>query len=659
MARISKLAFITFFLLSGTLLFPEVKQLKTANVKETMDELLSYHVEYKELSPLIIRRAFKNYVEQFDRSKIYLLDSEIHAYIHLSDEKALKVIANFKNGDLSDFAELNLTLQRAVLRAQKWRGELAKELALFDILDVHSKGSESQLGYAATETELKARIRVQLIKLLLEEKKLHGFQLLTSEQKTKIFQLWERRFQKKENPYLIVQNSGVYREKGEHAFCLHVLKASTKSLDAHSAYFSPEEAEEMRMSLEKQFEGIGIILREGIDGIFIIEMIKGSPAEKSGKLLPGDRIIEIDREPIVGLSFDEVLAKMKGKKPDIVLKVERKKQEKTAKFVTVPLKREKIILNDERLNYTFEPFGDGIIGKINLTSFYESGAGSSAEKDLREAIKDLKQRGKLLGIVLDFRENSGGFLSQAVKVASLFILRGVIVVSKYAQGEVKYMRDLDGRLYFEGPVIILTSKASASAAEIVAGALQDYGAALIVGDERTYGKGTIQYQTVTETDAKAYYKVTVGRYYTVSGRSAQIEGIKADIVVPTELANYNIGERFLEYPLANDRMPPFYDDLGQGDEKNWLQKNYLPNPKLPIYPWQKMVPTLAQNSTYRINKDKNFSLFLKNLNSEQSFKMPKSGTWGIGDLQLTEAVHILKDVIIMLKAENALPLTQK
>ncbi len=652
MASISKRTLIGLFLLFGVLLFSEARQLKTSHVKETMDELLGYHIEYKELSPLLFRRAFKNYIEQFDRSKAYLLDSEARPYIQLSDDKARKAITNYKSGDLSSFAELNLVLQKAVTRAQKWRAEIAGELALFELADLQVKNGDSH-GYAATEEELKERVKQQLIKILFEEKKLLGLPQISSEDKKKIFQLWERRFQKKETLYLTVQNNGLLQKdnKGEHAFCLHVLKATTKSLDAHSAYFSPEEAEEMRMALEKQFEGIGVVLREGIDGICIVEMIKGSPAEKSGKLAVGDRIVEIDRESTVALSFEEVLAKMKGKKPEITLKVERKKQEKALKFVTVSLKREKIILNEERLNYSAEPFGDGIVGKINLPSFYESGGASSAEKDVREAIKELKKQGNLLGIVLDMRENSGGFLSQAVKVASLFIVRGVIVVSKYSQGEMKYMRDVDGRLYFDGPLVILTSKASASAAEIVAGALQDYGAALIVGDERTYGKGTIQYQTVTEEDAKAYYKVTVGRYYTVSGRSAQIDGIKADIVVPTELANYNIGERFLEYPLANDRMPPFYDDMEKGEEKNWLQKNYLPNPKIPIFPWAKMAPTLAQNSQERLAKDKNFALFLKTLNTEQGYKQRKSAPWGNIDLQLNEAVAILKDAIIMLKAD--------
>ncbi len=207
----------------------------------------------------------------------------------------------------------------------------------------------------------------------------------------------------------------------------------------------------------------------------------------------------------------------------------------TISFVKVDLKREKIIMENERLVFSAEPFADGYIGKLTLPSFYESSDSNSCEADIRKAITELKKKGKVLGLVLDLRNNLGGFLSQAVKVSGLFMTSGVVVISKYAEGQVQYLRNLDPRIHYAGPLVILTSKLSASAAEIVAQALQDYGVGLVVGDERTYGKGTIQYQTVTDTSAASFFKVTVGRYYTVSGRSTQIEGVKADIVVPTAL----------------------------------------------------------------------------------------------------------------------------
>src|SRR5262249_53796114 len=158
------------------------------------------------------------------------------------------------------------------------------------------------------------------------------------------------------------------------------------------------------------------------------------------------------------------------------------------------------------------------------------------------------------GLVLDLRENAGGFLSQAVKVSGIFLSNGIVVISKYSRGDVHFLRNIVGRSYFNGPLVILTSKMSASASEIVAQALQDYGVGIVVGDERTFGKGSIQYQTVTDMSTDLFFKVTVGKYYTASGRTTQIEGVKTDIVVPTHYAPYHIGERYLEYPLSADKV---------------------------------------------------------------------------------------------------------
>jgi len=220
---------------------------------------------------------------------------------------------------------------------------------------------------------------------------------------------------------------------------------------------------------------------------------------------------------------------------------------------------------------------------------------------------------------------------------------GVVVISKYAEGEVQYLRNLDPRIHYAGPLVILTSKMSASAAEIVAQALQDYGVGLVVGDERTYGKGTIQYQTVTDTSAASFFKVTVGRYYTVSGRSTQIEGVIADIVVPTPYSVYNIGERYLEYALKNDQVSPAYADAltdVPAHTQQWFQKNYLPYLQKKESDWVQMVPVLKDNSGYRLKHDPNFKVFLQKMESEES-----DLDVGENDLQMGEAVSIVKDMI--------------
>lgn len=641
MARI--LRFLFFSVFAARAVYGDF-ELKKADVRNNVEELLSLHVEHQKIDETLYARAIKIFIEQFDQAKMYLLASEVKEFLNVPQKKLEKGLKKFSQDDLSDFEQVGRHIEKSVQRARTWRREIEKELIL-SALDLKATRGETHLSYASDEEILKGRVKKTLVRILMEEKKNNRLLEWSPSDREKIFLLWEKRLERKENPYLIE------KEGKEHYTALHSLKALAKSLDAHTAYFSPDEAREMRTSLEKQFEGVGVVLREGIHGVVIEGVVKGGPAEKSGNIFAGDRIIQIDGESIEGKSYDEVLKALHGKGGrELRLGLER---EGGGKVHDVFLLREKIVMSDERLRFTSQPCSDGHIGIITLPSFYEGGQGASAETDLRDAIRKLKKEAPLKGIILDMRENAGGFLAQAVKISGLFITKGVVVISKYSRGEIKYLRNLDGRLFYDGPLIVLTSRASASAAEIVAQALQDYGAALIVGDEETYGKGTIQYQTITDKEAKNFYKVTVGRYYTVSGRSTQIEGVKADIVVPTIFSSYKIGERFLEYPLPNDQVPAAYiDPLTDIDYRNrlWFQKNYLPNLHQPKDRLRKALPALRANSKWRLTHDKNFSQFIEMQEkikgrSPSTFQRISNPPWGDEDLQLIESVNIMKDLL--------------
>jgi carboxyl-terminal processing protease len=625
--------------------------LKTSDIRPSMEQMFAYHVECKELSPLLVRRSFKLYIEQFDPDKMYLLDEEVKPFLELKDSQISDVVRGYYQDQFTAFFKLNQLMAKSIQRARAMRREIEKEL-VSNPGSPSSVAPESYQKYASTEAQLGQRMRKQLGRFLAAEYHTSATASWTPERREKIFTLLERRIARMEESYLVQDAKGrPLNAQGMHYISLHILKAMGKSLDAHTSFFRPEVAYEMRLSLEKQFEGIGVILKEGVDGVAIVGLIRGGPAARCQEISLGDILVGVDGVSVEGASYEEVLAAMKGTgSKEIVLGLKRRQAEGDARL-QVKLVREKITMQDERLQYSSEPFGEGIIGKLVLPSFYESGDESNCEKDMREAIRELKKQGQLLGVVLDMRENSGGFLNQAVKVAGLFITSGVIVISKYSHGEIQYLRDIDGRVYFNGPMVILTSKASASAAEIVAQALQDYGTAIIAGDERTYGKGTIQYQTVTDEQAETFFKVTVGKYYTVSGKSTQIEGVKADVLVPTPYSVYNIGERFLEYPLANDQVPPAYiDPLADIDQQSklWFQKNYLPMLQQRESQWRKMLPTLKANSSYRLSHDKDFTLFLDSLH--QSSKEPlyeRPSNWGSEDLQMKEAVHIVQDMILL------------
>lgn len=639
------LQFLIAFGISSLLCSAQSIQLKKEDVKKTMEEMLAYHVEYKEFTPMLARRGIKIFLEQFDPEKVYLLSHEVRPFLNPKEEFLRKVIFNYQQDNLSEWKALNQLIQHAIARARAFRNEAEEQW-------VEEKGvslrPERYSDYPSGESDLKKRIYSQVSRILSAEKKVVSEKKWTQDYQKKVWALWSRRFARQENSYLSVDSKAIQ----EHYLATHVLKAMAKSLDAHTAYFSPEEALEMRAALEKQFEGVGVVLREGVEGVLIHEMIRGGPAERSGVIAPGDLIVSIDGESVRGIPYEDVLKKMQGNGGNQVsLELGRAGSEDELVFYTVQLKREKIVMQDERVQYSAEPFAGGIIGKITLPSFYESGDGPSCDIDMRAALLELKKQGDLLGLVVDMRENSGGFLSQAVKVAGLFISSGVIVISKYSQGETQYLRDLDGRKYYEGPLIILTSKGSASAAEIVAQALQDYGTALIVGDERTYGKGTIQYQTVTDSDANSFFKVTVGRYYTVSGRSTQIDGVKADITVPTAYSLLHLGERYLEFPLKGDRVPSAYvDSLSDIAHKNqaWFKQNYLPNLQKKLSLWTQMLPQLKGNCAYRIDHNEDYSFFLKAIQMEsqgQRFFPTAKENFGVEDLQMIESVNLIKDML--------------
>lgn len=636
--------YLLFLLLSsGSLLFAQAEKLKRTDIPNSMQQMLNYHVEFKEFNPLLVKRSFKVFIEQSDPEKIYLLAGDLKPFLEGTDKDLELAVQRYKAGDFSDYEALNGVIEKAIKRARELREEVERELILNFEEPVTSVG-ETYLQYATTSMQLRERIKKKLIRFMAAERESKAREKWGPDERSRVFAFLEKRLRRLEETYF---GKG---DKKEHYFSMHILKAMAKSLDAHTAFFSPEEAFEMRTSLEKEFEGVGVVLKEDIEGVVIVDLIKGGPAEKSGKIQKGDLLVEIDGKSIVDAPYEEVLSRMKGKGGrDLELGVKRQVEAQKEQHVRIQLKREKIVMEDDRLHYSAEPLGDGLIAKLVLPSFYESSDHSSCERDMREALLQLKSKGKILGLVLDLRENSGGFLNQAVKVAGLFITSGVIVISKYAEGEMQYLRTIDGRIFYDGPMLILTSKASASAAEIVAQALQDYGSALVVGDERTYGKGTIQYQTVTDKEAAAFFKVTVGKYYTVSGRSTQIEGVKADIVVPTEYSVYNIGERYLEYPLKNDQLPSAYvDPLSDVDQKSrvWFQKNYLPNLQKKQSQWIKMLPQLRTNTAYRLEHDKNFKIFLQTIQPSEVAKGTPTN-FGLEDLQMAEAVRILQDMILL------------
>ena len=408
-----------------------VEQLSIGDIQRVVQKMFSYHIENKRFHPALVRRCIKIYIEQFDPEKCYLLESEVLPYLALSDAEVSRIIEHLEAQDYSDFFTLNALIETAISRAQKLRRDSIEEMISRETAPEMGAASSK---YAVNEMEIAQRQKNRMVRFYLFHK--NRTTLDSFERRQKVFALFENKMRRAENQYLLSDPAGLSKEKREHLSSLRILKAFAKSLDTHPAFFSPEEAHEMRMSLEKQFEGVGVVLSEGIDGVMITELIKGSPAEESGLIQINDLLVEIDGENVLQNSFEEVIEKLKKKdRGEIILGFKR--FDVTANnetFFQVPLKKKPIVMNEERIRVGYEKHGDGIIGKIALYSFYETADGMSSEKDIKEALRALSEIGPIHGLVLDLRENSGGFLSQAVKVAGLFVSNGVIVVSKYAKG---------------------------------------------------------------------------------------------------------------------------------------------------------------------------------------------------------------------------------
>lgn len=634
--------------------------LKNSDVSKVMKQILDQHVDKKEMSAKIIKHSFRIYIDHFDPERMYLLEQEVQPFLDMSNEAANTALAQYQNNNFEEYKQLNNVIQKAILRAQSMRKQIEANPAslLKESQSLSSDGTEEwrdpdlKTQFAKSDKELEKRQKQALLKFIAAERTRYGDSV--AKNPVRIVAIYEHNMQGMERPYLYVNANGspLTQAESENLFVMHILKSLANSLDAHTSFLAPSEAYDMRVRLEKSIEGIGVVLQKNSNGeLSIAKLVEDGPAALSGQVHANDILVSVDDKPITGLAYDKVIEMLRGANgSSLNLVLKRPSQ---ADLIHLTLKRAAITVNEDRVEYNSEPFDNGIIGIISLHSFYQGNNGINSELDVRNAIKKLDQRGNLRGLILDLRENSGGFLTQAVKVAGLFITNGVVVISKYSNGDEKFYRDMDGKAYFKGPLIILTSKATASAAEIVAQALQDYGVALIVGDEQTYGKGTIQSQTVTENQGSSYFKVTVGKYYTVSGKTPQIQGVKADIVVPSEFSKENIGEEYLDYPLGKDVIASEYDDkLSDIDPglKGWYLRYYMPTLQQQRYDWRKLLPELKEKSAQRVAENPGIQAFIHNkLNNPRV----------VEDLQLTEAVNIVKDMITLQNQQHSEPIVEE
>jgi len=635
-------------------------QLTLEAIHNEMEKIFSEHLTQKKMSGEILQKAIMYYINQFDPYHVYLLQEEVIPYLTISRYQLERLAEDFQNQDYSIFQKMNATIQASIRKMRQFRRNMIADIQRFSELSKQPlpKIAEGSKGDVDTfpETEKERELIHSIFMAHLVSREITSLKALKQHVNfIAAVRNVELEIEADENSYLYLDKLGkpLGLKEEEENFAFHVLRALTASLDVHSQFLNPKQAEKLRMKLEKAYTGVGIEVEEQGRSFIVSGLIKGSTAELSGKIEVGDELLSIDTAKAKTLTAEEVEALLTGEEGSYVdLGFSRK----GAKPFHVVLERRHVILQEGRVDTSFVAVKGGIIGIVQLHAFYQGAA--SSDQDVQNAIGELEKKGKLQGLILDLRDNRGGFLMQAVKVAGLFIKCGVIVAAKYSDGTLHYFRDLDSSVRYSGPLIVLCSRETASAAEIVAQALKDYGVAIIVGDEHTYGKGSIQMQTVTgEKEKDAYFKVTIGRYYGVSGHSTQIDGVKADVVVPGNLAEKKVGEEFLFGAFKSDTISPSYEDnLSDVDpeEKQWYQRYYIPFLQQKSDTYRQFIPELAKLSQERISKNKNYQNLLHGkffiterygLTEKEIPLDPEGARRALRNLQLQEAANITKDLI--------------
>jgi carboxyl-terminal processing protease len=352
------------------------------------------------------------------------------------------------------------------------------------------------------------------------------------------------------------------------------LNALTHAYDPHSDYFSPPHAQDFSIDMNLGLTGIGAQLQE-VDGFCTInDLIAGGPAKKSKELKLNDRIVAVaqSNQPpvdVIDMDLEKVVRLIRGPKGTQV-RLTISTADNPSSRHEVRLVRDEIKLEDRAANARLIEIPDGMghtnrIGFLDLPSFYapmgdDQTPPSYTSVDVAKLVTKLKQQ-KIDGLIIDLRTNPGGSLEEAIKFTGLFIKDGPVVQARNSDGQITVDSDNDSDELYDGPLAIMINRYSASAAEIAAAALQDYGRAIIIGDSSTHGKGTVQQllqlKNWLPVSDPGTAKVTIRKFYRVSGASTQLKGVVPDIILP-DVLNFStmIGETNLDYPLPWDTIAP-------------------------------------------------------------------------------------------------------
>ncbi len=412
------------------------------------------------------------------------------------------------------------------------------------------------------------------------------------------------------------------------------LSAFTMGFDPHSNYMSASTLDNFEISMKLQLDGIGASLR-GEDGYTTVqEIIDGGAAARDGRLKKGDQIVGVAQdtsgpfEDIVDMKLNDVVKLIRGKRGTIV-RLQVKPVDNPKETVEYVITRDRIELKDQEARSTIiewgqKPSGGAYkLGVIQLPSFYMDMDGArlgkpdykSTTRDVKRLLEEFNQK-EVDAVVVDLRFNGGGSLTEAVNMSGLFIDQGPVVQVKGPDGRSQPYRDPEPGMLWSGPLVVLCNKFSASASEIFAGAIQDYGRGLVVGDDSTHGKGTVQQMfnvgealfRIPNSPNYGALKLTIQKFYRPGGDSTQNRGVLSDVQIPSIIGHFEgIAESDLDYALAFDKVRPL-----EHDEFRMIDPN--------------LISQLQQASAARIAQSPDFAKDIKRIERYEDQKEEKTVT---------------------------------
>jgi carboxyl-terminal processing protease len=514
---------------------------------DLVKSLLNRHISFRDLNPQLRERAVESYIETIDPSKTLFLTNEISRLrVQLRG-----VFFGMQNGECELLEQIQLDLiGRYKLMEDHVRAFVSAEDYALDT-DVRLILDSDKRGHPA-DAEDRDRLVERLVHFQMsnylsgdmeldkaKEKLIHRYELMTK----RVTELQPR---------------DVYGG---------FLNAFASALDPHSTYYPPEAVEDFNIQMSLSLDGIGVALSSK-DGFAVVErIIPGGATDKANALEPGDEIIAVaqeDEDPvdIIDMSLRDVVSIIRGERGTTV-RITFLRKSDTTERLEVAIVRDKVTIADSAASVEFQEVEIGgktrKLAVLDLPTFYGDSDPRKRQsgRDVRDLLRQVRDE-KADGLLLDLSRNGGGKLESSVEIAGLFIREGGIVAVKNVFAEIQVLSDQDEDIVYDGPLVILTSRLTASASEIVAGAMKDYGRAVIVGDDHTFGKGTVQ-SFINQPGRLGAIKVTTALFFRPGGASTQHSGVAADVVLPSIFATEDLGERYQDYSLTSQTIPPFLE----------------------------------------------------------------------------------------------------